>query len=249
MIVSKLIDIESDLINTKSSVSLHNTTNPIIEEGDVVVSYAKVESNNLEWRELPTNVIGNIGLNGMVMLDLNSVEFKESGKYIISIRPRKFSINIIEVVNNIMYANSFEENLDGLEDPNYFYGWNLQLINPQNGLKIGSQKIISGSLWGADLYKIKVDEDIPELRDNIRAEIWSNLFVPVVIDLDIVEHNNLTLSYSLYGRKEMNTSTGLATIYDHTGNVYKQFSYGTYSNDATGGAIVEYKLPAPIDGE
>jgi len=68
----------------------------------------------------------------------------------------------------------------------------------------------------------------------------------MMIEVDIVEHNATTLSYSLYGPKEFNTNTGMCTLWDYAGNVYKQLSLGRYSNNETNGNIIEYRTP--LDG-
>jgi hypothetical protein len=67
--------------------------------------------------------------------------------------------------------------------------------------------------------------------------------MPILIEIDIVEHNATTLSYSLYGNKEFNINTGICTLWDYTGNVYKQLSFGRHSNNDTNGDIVEYRTP------
>jgi hypothetical protein len=76
-----------------------------------------------------------------------------------------------------------------------------------------------------------------------KLELWSNKFIPILIEVDIVEHNATTLSYSMYGQKEFNTKTGICTLWDYAGNIYKELSFGKHSNLSTNGDIIEYRTP------
>jgi len=66
-----------------------------------------------------------------------------------------------------------------------------------------------------------------------------------MVEVDIVEHNALTLSYASYGDKELWTESGKCVIYDYAGNEYKTLSLGRYSNASTGNEIVEYRSSKP----
>ena len=55
--------------------------------------------------------------------------------------------------------------------------------------------------------------------------ILSNTFFnPTTIEVDMVEHDDTTLAYALYGNQSKSVSDGIYTIYDKSDNIYKQFN-------------------------
>jgi len=111
-------------------------------------------------------------------------------------------------------------------------------------VKLGDPKVVVGSYYKDSEQRLQVSPNIEgQINSGSKIYLWSSSFVPVMVEVDIVEHNSLTLSYADYGKKELNTATGLCTIYDHNGNIYKQFSYGKILNQSTGFDLIEYRDP------
>ena len=55
--------------------------------------------------------------------------------------------------------------------------------------------------------------------------ILSNTFVnPTTIQIEMVEHDETTLSYALYGNQSKSIEDGIYTIYDNKNNIYKQYN-------------------------
>ena len=55
--------------------------------------------------------------------------------------------------------------------------------------------------------------------------IFTNTFFnPTTIEVDMVEHDDTTLAYALYGNQSKSVSDGIYTIYDKSDNIYKQFN-------------------------
>lgn len=233
--------------------SILNSTNAIVDGSNIRILYSKIQSNGItSWQEVPTEFTSLE--NGVILVNLNGPQFRTLGKYMISIQPRGFSFDDgIRVSSEpdtygqeyLVLAQS--DILDQYPGTNIFQGWNLQLKD-STGNNLGKQKIITQSLYRENGYILRVHPFETFSQAGKRVVMWSNEFEPVMIDLDIVEHNNLTLSYGMYARREMNRDTGLVTLYDYNGNVYKQLSYGQYSNANTGGAIIEYRDPTPTSG-
>ena len=180
--------------------------------------------------------------NNSIIVDLNDAEFNNVGKYTILIQPEKLVFDVLRVEGD--FAIIYDK-LNESRSPNAYYGYNAQLYTPEGEIQ-GGQKIVIQSKWSASEQWIKLTpliESADNLSKDLKIEMWSNEFIPVMLEVDIVEHNALTLSYAAYAKKELNTTTGLCVIYDHNGNVYKELSFGKHSNPATGGAIVEYRTP------
>ena len=55
--------------------------------------------------------------------------------------------------------------------------------------------------------------------------IFTNTFFnPTTIEVDMVEHDDTTLAYALYGNQSKSVSDGIYSIYDKSNNIYKQFN-------------------------
>jgi uncharacterized ubiquitin-like protein YukD len=250
VMVGAIHRIEQELFSQGINYTQTNLTNPFISIGDVDVYYSMVSSDKSipVWNKLnaaPTIIED----EGIILLSLN--ELKDVGKYLVSVRPKKLKL---------LGINKSDEELDTItlvdvdsigEDGKALYGnstksnayksWNLQ-ITDQNGKPKGPQRIIVASENYSSGYVLQVHPSHNLPSDIDYCTIWSNKFEPIMIDLDIVEHNNLTLSYSMYGKREFNKDTGLVKLYDYNGNEYKTLSYGTEDTPTSGG-LVEYRRP------
>lgn len=253
VLIREIANISQTIKTSINTFSIINNTSAIVDGGDVVIRYAKVESGSITgWNPLPNEFVS-LG-NGLLLINLNDQVFRTPGKYMISVFPRSISFDdgVRISSDETTYGNNFlmlapSSVMDEYQTDNYFKGWNLQ-IKDLNGNNVGDQKIITGYLYRESGPILKIHPFTNNQQGGNRVVIWSNEFEPILIDVDIVEHNNLTLSYGMYGRREFNRDAGLATIYDHNGNVYKQLSYGQYSNENTGGAVIEYRDPTPTSG-
>lgn len=253
VMVGAIHRIEQELFSQGVNYTQTNLTNPFISESDVDVYYSMVGSDKPipTWTKLnaaPTIIAD----QGIIMLNLN--ELKDVGKYLVSIRPKKLKLlpinNTDSELGTIVLASVSKIGVDGLTiynnttTSNAYKSWNIQITN-QNGSPIGPQRIIVASEKYSDGYVLQVSpkDNLPRLDEKTNyCSIWSNKFEPIMIDLDIVEHNNLTLSYSMYGEREFNKDTGLVRLYDYNGNEYKTLSYGTEDTPTSGG-LVEYRRP------
>lgn len=251
VVVGAIHRIEQELFSQGVNYTQTNLTNPFISESDVDVYYSMVSSDKSmpTWTKLnaaPTIIAD----QGIIMLNLN--ELKDVGKYLVSIRPKKLKLlpinNTDSELGTIVLTTVDKIGVDGLTiynnttKSNAYKSWNIQVTN-QNGSPIGPQRIIVASEKYSDGYVLQVSpkDNLPGGKTDY-CSIWSNKFEPIMIDLDIVEHNNLTLSYSMYGEREFNKDTGLVRLYDYNGNEYKTLSYGTEDTPTSGG-LVEYRRP------
>jgi hypothetical protein len=54
--------------------------------------------------------------------------------------------------------------------------------------------------------------------------LTNTYFNPLMLEVEMVEHDATTLSYALYGNQSKSISNGIYTIYDKDGNIYKQYN-------------------------
>ncbi len=66
---------------------------------------------------------------------------------------------------------------------------------------------------------------IPFIGEPSQNIVLSNTFFnPTTIEVEMVEHDDTTLAYALYGNQSKSVSDGIYTIYDGSNNIYKQFN-------------------------
>jgi PKD repeat protein len=247
LVLASLLDVKKELINNPQRNTILNITNSTVIDGDIEVLWRPVGTgltkNLLDWTQLEGSITDI--KEDVKLLTLNQDQFKTSGKYMVLVRPRRTVANIssVDVRTGSVVVKDL---LNSVRSDNYYYGYNAQLYTPAGAVS-GEQKIIIQSNWSASDAYLKlspINDNTYALEPDSKIELWANHFIPVLIEVDVVEHNALTLSYSLYGKKELNTDTGLCKIYDHNGNLYTELSFGKVSNALTGNAIIEYRTPA-----
>lgn len=241
--------------SVRTQVAAHtivNLTSTNFNDG-VDVMYAMEGLSNLPaWQNFTERVPLNSNLKTVRTLTLNDPVFSTIGRHLIQVHPKRVLVNVRSyndrgVIHIPDSLNSYPQT------SNYFYGWNIQFESLDGRNELGSQKVIVASTWNADGHFLQVSPFIPgevvAINDEVRARIWSNAFIPVLISINIVEHNALTLSYSLYGDREFNTETGKAIIYDYTGRPFRTLTYGKLETDASNRDEIEfrYRAPSPED--
>lgn len=249
VILSLLLELKKAQDDSPDKYSVLNITNSTVRTSDIEIFYKKIGGGSAietalslanDWIPF-TQPLLDIG-DSMLILNLNTTDFDSVGKYIFQIRPKMIKANIYSATTGYMVVS---DELNDYQDRGALFGYNAQVLTAE-GHKKGEQKIVTDYRWKASQAYIKVSPIIvdSEIVENDKLELWSADFIPATIEIDIVEHNALTLSYAAYAKKELNTNSGMCTIYDHNGNVYKELSFGRHSNAGTGGDIVEYRIPA-----
>jgi hypothetical protein len=240
----------SSLMGIEEKLGDDNESNTIM---NVVGTNTPLGSINVEHTPYPYT--GSSELNNaiidrgeMKILDLSSNAFDEVGKHVIYISPTKKDVQISEQKGNIV---TIPDGLNEFRLLNYFHGWNIEFFD-SDGTSLGKQKLVTASYRNEAGQHLKVSPFVSgeelTIDGGIRAKLWSNDFIPILVTVDIVQQNALTLSYNMYSTKEINTETGVCTIYDYNGNVYKRLTVGTYANDESGRSIIEYRAPI-IEGD
>ncbi len=73
---------------------------------------------------------------------------------------------------------------------------------------------------------------IPFIGQPNQNIILSNTFFnPVMLEVEMVEHDATTLAHALYGNQSKSVEDGIYTIYDQNNNIYKQFNLYEIKDD------------------
>lgn len=67
--------------------------------------------------------------------------------------------------------------------------------------------------------------------------ISNTFFDPLMVEVEMTDQNIKTLSYGVYGNSQRNLETGVYTIFDENGKVYKQYTLGTAKTITNNGSI------------
>ena len=62
--------------------------------------------------------------------------------------------------------------------------------------------------------------------------VTNTYFDPILIELEVVEHDAQTLSYALYSNQSKSIQDGIYTIYDNNGVIYKQYNLFEIQDDS-----------------
>ena len=106
--------------------------------------------------------------------------------------------------------------------------------------------MIVGSTFKVGAHELLVSPNIfgvQDFSDQVYARIWKNSFIPIMVDLEITNHNIQTLAYASYGKQEFNTDTGVLTIYDFAGRPFKKFTVGERTKAEEDYNNIEFKDP------
>lgn len=122
----------------------------------------------------------------------------------------------------------------------------LVSINPSNNTSIaGSTTYVLDPNGNQIFLTLTPDEESlitntisPKLGKAGQQILLSNTFFdPVMIEVEMVDHNIKTLSYALYGQSTRDLETGVYSIFDENGNLYKQYNLLTRKKEFGDGRI------------
>lgn len=226
----------ADLRRSNTVVNITHATQVANNEVDVL--YMNLDDQT--WRPFRGQIL-ELG-NGVKAIDVSFI--RQPGHYVFMVRPQSIDI----VVKSIPAPGVIQTpSLDNFQSKNYFYGWNIEFAQAgSNGLPLGEQRMIVGSAFSPGASSLVVSPNItarPDFTVDINARIWPNTFVPILVDVDITEHNFETLAYANYARREFNTDSGVLTLYDFSGNVYKQWTVGERTLEQDDFANIEFRDP------
>lgn len=71
--------------------------------------------------------------------------------------------------------------------------------------------------------------------------ITNTFFDPIMLDVEMVEHNDETLSYALYSNQTKSLEDGIYTIYNYGDEIYKQYNLFEIKDEFTGKPLYEVR--------
>lgn len=109
----------------------------------------------------------------------------------------------------------------------------------------GNQIFITLTPDEASLITNTVSSDLGKSGQKI---LLSNTFFdPVMVEVEMVDQSIKTLSYALYGQSTRDLETGVYSIFDENGNLYKQYTLLTNKKQFTDGNIDVKQERSSID--
>lgn len=99
----------------------------------------------------------------------------------------------------------------------------------------GNQLFITLTPDESSLITSEISVDLGKSGQQI---LLSNTFFdPVMIEVEMVDQNVKTLSYGIYGQSTRDLETGIYSIFDENGNLYKQYTLLTQKKQFSNGNI------------
>jgi hypothetical protein len=71
--------------------------------------------------------------------------------------------------------------------------------------------------------------------------ITNTFFNPIMIEVEMVEYDNETIAYALYGNQSKSLEDGIYTVYNFTNQIYKQYNLYEIKDRFTGVPLFEVK--------
>lgn len=83
--------------------------------------------------------------------------------------------------------------------------------------------------------------NLPNIGEsNSRVKLVNTKFNPIMIELELVEHDAETLSYMIEGDQLVDKDNAIITTFNHNNEIYHQSDYGVYKNEYDS-ALYEFK--------
>ena len=83
--------------------------------------------------------------------------------------------------------------------------------------------------------------NLPNIGEtNMAVKLVNTKFNPIMIELELVEHDAETLSYMIEGDQLVDKDNAIITTFNHNNEIYHQSDYGVYKNDYDS-ALYEFK--------
>jgi hypothetical protein len=248
-IVSTLVQLRDEVIgNLSRTNSITNITSANqVANSELEVLIRNISIPDAAWSGFQGNVLELN--NGLKAIDVSHL--KNPGQYVIAVRPKGIEIGIPHL-DPLGGGIINTPDLNDYQSKNYFYGWNIEFRQAgDNGVALGEQRMIVGSKFQVNNHMLLISPTIdsrPDFQENILGYIWPNTFIPVMIDLELTEHNHETLAYANYAKREFNTKTGVLRLYRFDGTIYKEWTIGERTMEEEGYADIEFRDPI-VEGE
>lgn len=230
---------------------------------DDFTNFKKLDVKYLEKCKVGENNV----INGLFNLKLPVDIFNKKGIYTIYIRPKEIDATIFD--KGVLYAYPdvrgivFEKNeLSDFNGYNALVGYRIDYID-NNGSETCSRLITSSNIAGQiekeTMYQYRNDgrfifctvtpslsttfnpNNLPYIGNaNDKVKIVNTNFNPIMLELELVEHDAETLSYMIEGNQLVDKDNAIITTFNTNGEIYHQSEYGAYKDDY-GNPLYEFK--------
>jgi hypothetical protein len=132
----------------------------------------------------------------------------------------------------------------------------LVSVNPNNNTTNASSTTYVLDPNGNQLFLTLTPDEASLITSEISADLGKSgqqillsntFFDPVMIEVEMVDQSIKTLSYALYGQSTRDLETGVYSVFDEEGNLYKQYNLLTRKKVFTDGNIDIKEERAEID--
>ncbi len=122
----------------------------------------------------------------------------------------------------------------------------LVSVNPNNNTTSSSSTTYVLDDTGNQLFLTLTPDEASLITSEISSDLGKSgqqillsntFFDPVMIEVEMVDHSVKTLSYALYGNSTRDLETGVYSIFDEEGNLYKQYNLLTRKKQFSQGNI------------
>lgn len=120
----------------------------------------------------------------------------------------------------------------------------LVSVNPNNNTTNASSTTYVLDPNGNQLFLTLTPDEVSLITNHISPDlgksgqqilISNTFFDPVMVEVEMVDQSIKTLSYALYGQSTRDLETGVYSIFDEAGNIYKQYNLLTRKKQFTNG--------------
>lgn len=197
-----------------------------------------------------------IYLPGMYNLRLPMDKFDKAGIYTIYIKPKEFETTIIGVGSLVSFPDVtgvvFDgTEVNGLDGNGELVGYRVDFVGT-DGVLTGDYKLISSSnkceVEDGARYALNANGNLifctlspstklPFTLDNgneavkgQKVKISNTRFNPVMVEVEMVEHDFETITTMLEGDQLRNLDAGTITTFNKNGEIYHQAKYGNVTN-------------------
>jgi hypothetical protein len=252
-------------INIENDVEIFYHFRPSLNNDDTNFSeFQALESNILEKCSHNGDYI-----SGLYNLKLPLDIFNKKGIYTIYIRPKEIEAKIENVGNLSAFPdvrgiifNADDEGFNNFKTSNALVGYRIdyksndnndefKIITSSNLAKAESTPTVRYTLGndGGLIFCTVTPSLAPTFNPNNLPNIGktgdvvklvNTKFNPIMIELELVEHDAETISYMIEGNQLVDKDNAIITTFNTNGDIYHQSEYGVYK-DNYGNPLYEFK--------
>lgn len=213
---------------------------------------------------------GGIPISGLFNLKLPLNEFSKKGIYTIYIRPKEISATIQAVSQLTAFPDirgvifNSEELGNDFKHSNALVGYRIDYLDTDNTKKdfkiiTSSNLALAQASNGGVSYILDnsggflfctvtpslsttfTPNSLPFIgKQGDKVKLVNTKFNPIMIELEMVEHDDETISVMIEGNQLVDKDNAIITTFNNSGEIYHQSEYGAYK-DSYGNPLYEFK--------